>query len=108
MESSFYTSFRFLRPRIRNSPYLNSFEDIIVISDKDTLSNLPIKIFNLNCKYSTCYICQVDFEMDEKIKELSCNHLFHIKCIDIWLGSYSCKCPICKKQIGTPTPLINN
>ena len=31
---------------------------------------------------------------------MSCDHLFHIKCIDEWLLEHSYRCPICRKSMG--------
>tara|TARA_B100001093_G_C26480144_1_gene864479 strand:- start:52 stop:510 length:459 start_codon:yes stop_codon:yes gene_type:complete len=43
----------------------------------------------------TCTICLQTVSNDLKI--LNCNHVFHKKCIDIWLDQYNNFCPNCKK-----------
>jgi hypothetical protein len=111
---------RFIRPRISvniipplitNFPSqrrrnFQQFEDVRVVTDNHTLNNLKSKKFDINEKYHHCSICITDFEKNEKITELPCGHLFHPSCIDTWLSSYACKCPVCKTVIGNPTPQI--
>ena len=46
-----------------------------------------------------CTICITEYENKEVLKELSCKHLFHPKCIDIWLVQKN-SCPICKKVLS--------
>ena len=43
----------------------------------------------------TCTICLQTVSDDLKI--LDCNHVFHKKCINIWLNQYNNFCPNCKK-----------
>ena len=43
----------------------------------------------------TCTICLQTVSDDLKI--LDCNHVFHKKCVDIWLNQYNNFCPNCKK-----------
>lgn len=45
-----------------------------------------------------CIICQEEFNDGEKIKKLSCNHIYHCECIDEWLMKER-KCPCCNKEI---------
>jgi hypothetical protein len=106
---------RFIRPRISvdlqnqsfGRRFRQQFEDVKVVTDSYTLTNLICKNFCAKTdKYTECTICIYDFEHNEKIKQLPCGHLFHPDCIDNWLGNYSYKCPTCKKEIGNPTPLI--
>ena len=41
-----------------------------------------------------CPICQDDIEEKSIIRMLSCNHIFHCKCIDKWLETNK-NCPLC-------------
>lgn len=47
-----------------------------------------------------CSICQSEYEPDEVIMILPCEHHFHKDCAMEWLGKHSKKCPICKELIG--------
>ncbi|KAK9070193.1 hypothetical protein SSX86_010593 [Deinandra increscens subsp. villosa] len=44
-----------------------------------------------------CVICLGDFAKGERVKILpKCNHGFHVRCIDKWLGAHS-SCPTCRQ-----------
>ncbi|CAG9533639.1 unnamed protein product [Cercopithifilaria johnstoni] len=45
-----------------------------------------------------CTVCLNDFETDEEVRALRCNHVFHIVCIDRWLV-YNKKCPVCRLDL---------
>ncbi|CAN0877463.1 RING-H2 finger protein ATL78 [Linum grandiflorum] len=67
---------------------------------KKALKTFPVVSFseelNLPGLDAECVICLSDFAAGEKVKILpKCNHGFHVKCIDKWLGSHS-SCPTCR------------
>ena len=72
---------------------------------KDLLNNLDIKpVFKCNNNNIDCYICLDKIDSKEYVRELSCNHKYHKKCIDKWLVKMSkekenISCPICRKNI---------
>ncbi|XP_010468167.1 PREDICTED: putative RING-H2 finger protein ATL61 [Camelina sativa] len=46
-----------------------------------------------------CAICLAELVDGDKARALpSCDHLFHVECIDSWLKSHS-TCPICRKSV---------
>ncbi|OZC08936.1 zinc finger, C3HC4 type [Onchocerca flexuosa] len=45
-----------------------------------------------------CTVCLNDFETDEEVRALRCNHVFHVVCIDRWLV-YNKKCPVCRLDL---------
>lgn len=46
----------------------------------------------------TCMVCLSNFSKDELLRELPCQHTFHVNCIDEWLAR-SNLCPICKQSV---------
>ena len=42
-----------------------------------------------------CTICLSEFEVEEDVRRLPCFHLFHVECVDQWLGQNK-RCPICR------------
>lgn len=53
---------------------------------------------------SSCSICLGDYKEGEWLRVLpDCDHLFHRKCIDMWLRMNS-SCPLCRNS-PLPTPL---
>jgi len=65
------------------------------VVDLSKLNLIPVR--SRHIKY-TCSVCLSDFAKGEKMAKLSCNHLFHQKCIVPWLESND-KCPNCRKKV---------
>jgi hypothetical protein len=49
-------------------------------------------------KRDECSICLVDFETNDIVVSLICNHLFHKSCIVEW-SSHKAECPNCREKI---------
>ncbi|CAN0918711.1 RING-H2 finger protein ATL11 [Linum grandiflorum] len=48
---------------------------------------------------AVCSICLGEYQKGECLRLLpKCGHVFHKGCIDLWLSSRSCNCPICRDQ----------
>ncbi|PKU83348.1 RING-H2 finger protein ATL72-like [Dendrobium catenatum] len=65
------------------------------------LQKIPLSIYesNGNDQLTECPICLFEFTDGEKVRVLpSCNHSFHVQCIDMWLSSHS-SCPICRHSL---------
>jgi hypothetical protein len=67
---------------------------------KEITSKFPInKVDNIdNLNYRQCSICLEDYQVGDDIKQLPCNHYFHVSCLENWfnVGNF---CPICKYKI---------
>jgi len=56
-------------------------------------------IFNIfKTTFYQCGICMDSFNDGEKINKLSCQHIFHIDCLNQWIQTNK-KCPLCEKLI---------
>jgi len=76
---------------------------------KLVLQHLPSIKFSksLEVKQSTnCAICLCEFEEEEKLKKLPCEHHFHGTCIDTWIMQQSV-CPLCKGNVGDSVKELN-
>lgn len=58
------------------------------------------KVENTDDDIEKCTICLSEFEDCESVRRLPCMHLFHIDCVDQWLGTNK-RCPICRVDIET-------
>lgn len=47
-----------------------------------------------------CAICTSEFEVDENVTFLNCDHVLHTECINEWV-MYKSECPICRGKIDT-------
>jgi hypothetical protein len=63
-----------------------------------TLNVEPILYIKTDKSVLACSICQDDFDDNNIVISLDCNHLFHEKCISEW-GKYKPECPNCKTSI---------
>ncbi|CAH0723774.1 unnamed protein product, partial [Brenthis ino] len=65
---------------------------------KDAVKNLKeiiVKTDDINCP-----ICLKNFHINEKAKEMPCEHHFHEKCILTWLNQTN-SCPFCRFELVT-------
>ena len=69
---------------------------------KEKISIKTIK-FTDDYQYKNCTICLEDFELNSKLSVLNCDHIYHQKCINEWIGIkndiYNVKCPNCNSNI---------
>ena len=76
--------------------------------NEETNNNLPIiKYSDLDTTkidYNKCTICLANFDNEDLVKMLPCQHIFHNDCINVWLQNYNYKCPICRKEAGKGKP----
>lgn len=65
--------------------------------------NLPVIEYKNGCGISDeraqCSICLLEYEPQDKVKILPCNHNFHVGCVDEWFNIDDI-CPLCKKPIN--------
>ena len=47
-----------------------------------------------------CSICVSKFEVEERITELECKHIFHTNCVSEWV-KYKSECPVCRGPVKT-------
>ena len=66
---------------------------------KNGLNQLKSKNFNDNLKCEVCPITLENFNENDKIIELPCNHIFKEKGILSWLKEEHNCCPVCRKEI---------
>ena len=110
--------------RIADSVYDNNFDQIMeermmTVAMNESLDyyktqerkpniELGIKSEKASDKHveEKCAICKEDFELEENITSLVCNHILHTDCIREWV-KYKSECPVCRKQIQTIDTLEN-
>ena len=92
-----YTTFS-LNPSSHTS-YI--YEDVKIILNEEQFNNLECTSFkelNLN-ENKECLICIENFNDDDDVIKIPCNHIFHKNCIKSWVCEESNKCPICRVEI---------
>ena len=67
------------------------------------VNELEQKIKSMNSK---CTVCQDDFNEQDDVRVLPCEHIYHLDCIDDWLKIHSYKCPCCRKPAAEYSPKI--
>ena len=97
-----------LGPMMFNNDYERwvNLEDVKVPLKKEILEKIPIKLYseiediNKKEKNLQCAICLTDFEDKDKVRLLSCTHVYHDDCIGQWFEANS-SCPVCKHNLNT-------
>lgn len=57
-------------------------------------------------KETTCSICLVEFDENDEIRQLRCDHVFHSECIDPWLLNGKAVCPVCRQGVYEDEELV--
>lgn len=85
---------------------LSELEDVQVPIRSECLAIIPIKIYDqlstelIKDKNKRCAVCLCDYEQDDQIRHLPCDHLFHPDCIQEWFNT-NAKCPVCKFDMNS-------
>ncbi|XP_029381002.1 E3 ubiquitin-protein ligase RNF126 isoform X1 [Echeneis naucrates] len=81
---------------------LNQFENTgPPPADRERIKNLPtisIKEEHVGAGLE-CPVCKEDYSVEESVRQLPCNHLFHNDCIVPWLEQHD-TCPVCRKSLS--------
>jgi len=78
-------------------------------ASENAVSKLPrIKItFSQTDLKMDCSVCQCEFELDEEVVKLPCDHLFHSDCILPWFKMNN-SCPVCRFELPTDNEAYEN
>ena len=93
-----YSTF-LINPIYNNINY--DYEDVKIVLNEEQFNNLECKCYkdlNLN-EAKECLICIDNFNEEDDIVKIKCNHIFHKNCIKSWLCEESNKCPVCRISI---------
>jgi hypothetical protein len=66
--------------------------------DENTIGRLPKVKWHSGYEQTQCMVCLCDYEHDEELVQLPCQHLFHHGCISEWLQRCT-DCPLCKMNV---------
>jgi hypothetical protein len=87
--------FRFLYNKKRHQNVNKSFQIFEIVIPTNLQENNKT-ITSTNRTYGECCICLE--QLDKDLYALPCAHLFHEKCIRLWLKNHT-KCPICENIV---------
>eukprot|EP00669_Euglena_mutabilis_P010263 TRINITY_DN5020_c0_g1_i2.p1 TRINITY_DN5020_c0_g1~~TRINITY_DN5020_c0_g1_i2.p1 ORF type:complete len:290 (-),score=34.21 TRINITY_DN5020_c0_g1_i2:302-1150(-) len=81
---------------------LNASQPQWTPASEEDIGDLPVVSIEArhlaNADTKLCSVCQEDFTLGERATILTCNHLFHQKCITPWLEKNR-TCPLCRKEV---------
>ncbi|KAJ1788838.1 hypothetical protein LPJ59_005464 [Coemansia sp. RSA 2399] len=63
-------------------------------SDAKSVASVDLGV--LRYASQECSICLAPYEANDSVRVLTCEHVFHYECVDVWLTDRSARCPICK------------
>lgn len=85
-----------------NDTINQEFEDVkVTLTPKqfENFKNEKINSQNINNYVNKqCNICMDNYNLDDTITFLVCNHFFHTNCIKNWLCNEKVTCPVCRKD----------
>jgi hypothetical protein len=80
-----------------NNNIIQITPNIIIIPVLEINTHLYSDISNVNnCTF--CTICQTEYENNDKVIILRCNHIHHEHCLKTWFNEKP-ECPVCKYNI---------
>uniref|UniRef100_A0A8D2AUH2 E3 ubiquitin-protein ligase RNF115 n=1 Tax=Sciurus vulgaris TaxID=55149 RepID=A0A8D2AUH2_SCIVU len=70
-------------------------------ADKEKITSLPtVTVTQEQVDMGLeCPVCKEDYTVEEKVRQLPCNHFFHSSCIVPWLELHD-TCPVCRKSLN--------
>ncbi|GMQ00649.1 hypothetical protein CsSME_00047648 [Camellia sinensis var. sinensis] len=77
-------------------------------TSKSFINSLPILKITGSLLSKSCSICKDEFEKNDQVNPLPCDHVFHHNCILPWLNR-SNSCPLCRYKLPMerrPKPLM--
>ncbi len=84
-----------------NNPRQETDSENETINENEFNSNFQVfkyKKNELETETNVCSICIDEFQEEQEIIKLSCNHIFHYNCIKSYLLNYNNKCPLCRNS----------
>ena len=72
-----------------------------VASDKGKEQVKTVKYKKDCCSNNTCPILHIDFDDNEEIGVLPCNHGFNKEAIDRWISDEKAECPVCRFKLDS-------
>lgn len=77
----------------------------VTCASEEAIAALPLRRSAGRCSAgagqdSECGICLEEFVKGDKFRVLPCSHVFHAKCVDVWLREKSGSCPACRHRIA--------
>ncbi|KAM0671488.1 hypothetical protein OCOL_001607 [Ordospora colligata] len=82
-----------------NFDILDGSSEMPMTATKESLNKSTIVKARAIDETQECTICMCNFARKQKLRELPCEHKFHMKCVDKWLLSHSNKCPVCRTVV---------
>lgn len=75
-------------------------EETVAGMTQEEISNIPQVVLNQAMieEQRTCSICMEDFQLEQSVRQLVCNHRYHADCIASWLGIHR-TCPFCRRTL---------
>ena len=80
-------------------------EPVKVVLDDECLKELKERVLEEKIE-GMCMICFDEFNVEQTVLELPCDHLYHKDCIVPYFEEHSNKCPTCRCEVGKSKPLL--
>lgn len=75
----------------------DDFMDMVSLEDLRNHTKIQV-IQTLLTEHNMCAVCHAEYELNDVVRELRCNHKFHQACVDRVLED-SVTCPMCRHRV---------
>ena len=88
-----------------NIPITQNMESVKLVLNQEELDTILLKPFieidqSIKECNDNCTICKLNFNDQDIVRHVKCNHIFHKECIDPWFLDHSHLCPCCRSEVG--------
>jgi len=84
--------FEFVTNESLNESKINKKDNIVLDQKYQTIISSSEHIIE------TCSVCLANFEENENLTQIECNHFSHTECLNEWV-KYKSECPVCRSTI---------
>ncbi|KAJ0716633.1 putative chromatin regulator PHD family [Helianthus annuus] len=82
--------------------------NVVIVFIKNKIPIIPYSDLAHRAHTALCMVCLEHIDGSHSIRELlSCDHVFHLECLDAWIDVGRVTCPLCRSMLLPPKKLLS-